>query len=85
MLQDDKLERIVTAAIAILLILGTLTIIIYDNVTGKNSPISDWLYSSTTLVIGYYFGHHKGATPKNGTAAGTPTGTNGGGVSVNRS
>jgi hypothetical protein len=60
MFTGDKLERAVTAAIALILILGMLGISIYQVATGNKTAIPDWLYSSAMLVIGYYFGNHKG-------------------------
>jgi hypothetical protein len=79
MMKEGQLERIITAAIAMILIVGTLVIAIYGSITGKQAPVPDWLYSSTTLVIGYYFGTHKGQiTGSSGNGNGTKAKTGGG-------
>ena len=59
MFQNNNLERAMTAMIAVLLVAATITISLAFALHTGSSEVPQWLGSSTTLVIGYYFGNHK--------------------------
>ncbi len=66
MFNSNNLERIVTAALALLLILGMLIITIGESSKGLSVNLPEWLQTSAGLALGYYFGVHRMSNNKNG-------------------
>lgn len=73
MFSNTNLERLVTAVIALVLILASISIAVVGALRVGSPSDPQWLLSSTTLVIGYYFGNHRASLGSGGT---TITNTN---------
>lgn len=60
-MDEDDLERMVTAVIACVMILGSIVITIMGLKNPHSSGVPAWITTATTMIIGYYFGHyHRG-------------------------
>lgn len=58
-MQTDRLERIISGAIALLLVSGSLVATVVAAAHGGQAPaLPEWLVGATTMVTGYYFGAH---------------------------
>ena len=58
MFRSNNLERSVSAAIALLLVIGSLVITVYAAMMHQSGDVPGWLLAAANLVIGYYFGKH---------------------------
>lgn len=65
-------QDVITAIIAGLLIIGSLTVTVMSLYRPIPGGIPAWMTTATTLVIGYYFGRHgSGSGNGGGKSAGT--------------